>query len=104
MQFTITLDKSPDAMGIDRVFRLFPSGTVEEVKNEIRDAEYTVTYKRDFDETWPTMPEKVALALVKAWPDQVDEIMKSMFHNHDHWAFNRWGMYVGVEYDGHIHT
>jgi hypothetical protein len=43
-------------------------------------------------------------AIKKAWPDQAMDILKDVKHSRDHYFFVRWGMYVGVEYDGHIHT
>jgi hypothetical protein len=52
------------------------------------------------------MGEVVVEAIVKAWPEQAAEILPAMERNHfgGHWYFNRWGMYVGVEDDGYIHT
>jgi hypothetical protein len=43
-------------------------------------------------------------AIIKAWPDQALEILTELRMTMDHYYFNRWGMYVGVEYDGYIHT
>src|SRR6266851_10209958 len=43
-------------------------------------------------------------ALIKAWPEQAVEILEQL--NYDSmngcYYFSRWGMYVGVEYDGYI--
>ena len=50
------------------------------------------------------IPRKVVEAIVKAWPDQAAEILPGLVFAGDHYGFVRWGMYVGVEFDGHIHT
>jgi hypothetical protein len=50
------------------------------------------------------VPRTVIDALLKAWPDQFAEIMKDLRFAGDHYSFTRWGMYVGVEFDGYIHT
>ena len=50
------------------------------------------------------IPQAVLEAIARAWPDQAVEILAERRHNRDHWYFQRWGMYVGVEYDGYIHT
>ncbi len=50
------------------------------------------------------VPDAVKDAIRKAWPDQAEEIFESMWLAGDHYAFGRWGMYVGVEFDGYIHT
>lgn len=50
------------------------------------------------------LPKAVINAVLKAWPDQATEILASIKHNYDHYFFERWGMYVGIEYDGYIHT
>jgi len=46
----------------------------------------------------------VIASVRKSFPDQAQEILKDLRWRGDHFAFNRWGMYVGVETDGHIHT
>ena len=46
----------------------------------------------------------VVEALSKAWYDQAAEILGQLQDHGGYWAFNRWGMYVGVEPDGYIHT
>ncbi len=48
----------------------------------------------------------VVNALIKAWPDQAVEILEQLRRDSMNgcYYFNRWGMYVGVEYDGYIHT
>ena len=43
-------------------------------------------------------------AVMRAWPDQADEIFAQWKKSSDHYYFTRWGMYVGVEYDGYIHS
>lgn len=52
------------------------------------------------------VPSAVVDAIIKAWRDQAAEILPQLCHNKltGHYSFNRWGMYVGVEYDGYIHT
>ena len=50
------------------------------------------------------IPKKVIDSIIKAWPDQAVEIFKDLRFAGDHYSFNRWGMYVGVEFDGYIHT
>jgi len=53
----------------------------------------------------PATPQPAVVdAIRKAFPDQADEILAQLRLNRDHWYFQRWGMYVGVEFDGHIHT
>lgn len=50
------------------------------------------------------IPTAVVAAICKAWPDQAAEILQQIKWNHDHWYIQRWGMYVGIEPDGYIHT
>lgn len=50
------------------------------------------------------VPRAVIDSLLKAWPNQFTEIMKDLRFAGDHYSFTRWGMYVGVEFDGYIHT
>lgn len=50
------------------------------------------------------IPKAVIDAIVKAWPDQAAAILTDLRFAGDHYSFNRWGMYVGVEFDGYIHT
>lgn len=50
------------------------------------------------------IPRPVIDAIVKTWPDQAAEILPTLVFAGDHYGFVRWGMYVGVEFDGHIHT
>ena len=54
------------------------------------------------DET--VIPRAVIDAIIKAWPDQAIEILRDLRFAGDHYSFTRWGMYVGVEFDGYIHT
>jgi hypothetical protein len=51
-----------------------------------------------------TIPRAVIDAIIKAWPDQAAEILTAMRWAGDHYFVNRWGMYVGIEVDGYIHT
>jgi len=50
------------------------------------------------------IPRAVIDAIIKAWPDQAVEILQELKFNRDHYFINRWGMYVGIEFDGYIHT
>jgi hypothetical protein len=50
------------------------------------------------------VPMAVIKAIINAWPDQAVEIIGELRFSGDHYGFIRWGMYVGVEYDGYIHT
>ena len=50
------------------------------------------------------IPRAVIDAIIKAWPDQAVEILSQLQFSGDHFSFTRWGMYVGVEFDGYIHT
>lgn len=45
-------------------------------------------------------------AIIRAWPDQAVEIFAQLQHDglSGCYFFTRWGLYVGVEYDGYIHT
>lgn len=50
------------------------------------------------------IPTPVVQAICKAWPEQTAEILQSLRFAGDHYSFIRWGMYVGIEFDGYIHT
>ena len=77
-----------------------------------RTYEYRITYCTNHKHPCPNdcqcvpfeLDPRALEALSNAWPDQLDDILKSLFLNHDHYGFGRWGMYVGVEFDGYIHT
>ena len=60
--------------------------------------------KTDMDYTAENIPRAVVDAIVTAWPDQASEILVQLRFAGDHYSFTRWGMYVGVEFDGYIHT
>jgi hypothetical protein len=64
------------------------------------DREVVMSQKLDLS----TVPGPVIEALTRAWPEQVEEILGSLRFAGDHYCFERWGMYVGVEFDGYIHT
>lgn len=55
---------------------------------------------------WPegALPKVIVDAILKRWPDQAGEILPTVRQAYDHYYFERWGMYVGIEYDGYIHT
>ena len=50
------------------------------------------------------LPPPVVTEISRAWPAQANSILSDLRLGRDHFYFERWGMYVGVEYDGHIHT
>lgn len=52
------------------------------------------------------IPEAVETALRQAWPDQADDILADLKWQalDGFFFFTRWGMFVGVETDGYIHT
>lgn len=50
------------------------------------------------------IPDGVSESIKKSFPDQALEILSSLRWSYDHYSFQRWGMYVGVELDGYIHT
>ena len=62
----------------------------------------------------PITPEKLAATLAevavvtdairKAFPVEHGKILTTLRKASDHYSFQRWGMYVGVEPDGYIHT
>lgn len=49
-------------------------------------------------------PQVVIDSIKNAFPKEATEILKSLRWSGDHYSFNRWGMYVGVELSGEIHT
>ena len=54
--------------------------------------------------TTDAVPQPVIDAITKAFPGESVEILKDLRFAGDHYMFRRWGMYVGVEFDGYIHT
>ena len=99
MHFTVAVPNTPNAMGVDAASELFPTAHTEVVSSGV-----LVSYDQPNCEDWE-LPTVAAQALLKAWPDQVDAIMRDIrpciggFY-----GFNRWGMFVGVEPDGYIHS
>lgn len=71
-------------------------------KNGLYTTRYPETGKVYLDAI--TIPEPVRAAIEAAWPDQAHDILRQIRRASDHYFFNRWGMYVGVEDDGYIHT
>ncbi len=55
-------------------------------------------------QTFRVIPDTVSSAIKKSFPDQSSDILDTLRWSYDHFSFNRWGMYVGVELDGYIHT
>jgi len=51
-------------------------------------------------------PAAVLQAIIRAFPKEAEEILKSLKHDSicNYWYFTRWGLFVGVEKDGFIHT
>lgn len=51
-------------------------------------------------------PPRVVESIVRAFPKDAAVIIRELrFHGFDRfWSFERWGMFVGVELDGYIHT
>jgi hypothetical protein len=45
-------------------------------------------------------------SILKSYPDQAVEILQDLHCSHTNgcYFFQRWGMYVGVEHDGYVHT
>ena len=56
------------------------------------------------DSHFKVIPDKVSEAIKNAFPKDASDILNSLRFSVDHFSFNRWGMYVGVEFDGYIHT
>jgi hypothetical protein len=56
------------------------------------------------DRDFKVIPDVVSASIKQAFSSQADEILKQLSWSGDHFSFNRWGMYVGVECDGYIHT
>lgn len=52
-------------------------------------------------------PEHIQKAIRDAFPNDASSILQSMIWRGDwesFYSFERWGMFVGVETDGYIHT
>lgn len=113
MYFTVLVPNAVNAMGVDKAGELFPSShMIENMHVEPYEKEVRITYCHADNkclndcqcERWE-LPQKAAESLMKAWPDQVDAIMKDIRqYAGGFYGFNRWNMFVGVEPDGHIHT
>jgi hypothetical protein len=56
------------------------------------------------DRYFKIIPDVVSASIRERFADDADAILNSLRWSGDHFAFNKWGMYVGVELDGHIHT
>jgi hypothetical protein len=46
----------------------------------------------------------IVVSIYRSFPRQADEILHTLRWSSDHYSFVRWGMYVGIETDGHIHS
>lgn len=66
--------------------------------------------KPEVKPTEDLIPVAVIKAICKAWPNEAAEILTKKFQDGglgfmgDHYGMRRWGMYVGVEFDGYIHS
>lgn len=51
-------------------------------------------------------PAAVLQTIIRTYPGHCEEILKELKHDAlcNYWFFNRWGMHVGVEKDGYIHS
>lgn len=51
-------------------------------------------------------PQAVIDAIRNSFPNDADDILSGLRYHacDDLYSFDRWGMFVGVELDGHIHT
>lgn len=43
-------------------------------------------------------------AVKRSFPNNIMEILPTIRRSRDHWYFNKWGMYIGIEDDGHVHS
>lgn len=68
---------------------------------EMKDAHLLV--QRD-DREFKVIPDVVSQSIQQAFSKQANDILKELRWSGDHFSFNRWGMYVGVELDGYIHS
>lgn len=56
-------------------------------------------------QTFKIIPNVVIESIKKSFPGSSDDILNSLKYNRDHFYFERWDMYVGVEEkDGFIHS
>jgi S-adenosylmethionine synthetase len=68
---------------------------------DIKSAHILVQKDIDFN----IIPDIVTQAIKDAFKYDYKEILQSLLRwSGDHYSFNKWGMYVGVELDGYIHT
>jgi hypothetical protein len=63
-----------------------------ELSRAIVEARETITHQPVID------------AIVKRHGDEAIEILPTVRHYGSYYGFVRWGMFVGIEYDGYMHT
>ena len=51
-----------------------------------------------------TMPRIILSEIVRCFPDKALDIISRLRFSGSHYSFTLCGMYVGVEFDGHIHS
>lgn len=56
------------------------------------------------DREFKVIPDVVSMSIHKSFPKDANDILKDLRWSMGYFSFNRWGMYVGVELDGYIHT
>ena len=56
------------------------------------------------DENFKIIPDIVSSAIKNAFKYDYKEILESLKWGDDHFYFIRYGMYIGVELDGYIHS
>lgn len=56
------------------------------------------------DQYFRVIPDVVSESIKKSFPNDASDILASLRWSYDHFSFSKWGMYVGVELDGYIHT
>lgn len=56
------------------------------------------------DRYFKVIPDTVSGSIKKSFPNDAMSILDSLRCSGDHFSFSKWGMYVGVELDGYIHT
>ncbi len=97
-------------VGFENAFRKAKPVCSEHVGRFTGREGWVVRHATDF-ERWKQTPaewveeiQRVCKAVEVAFPDQAKSIFPTMRGGSDHYSFLRWGMYVGVEADGYIHT
>jgi hypothetical protein len=50
------------------------------------------------------VPDIVCSEIRRCFPNDAESILKDLRWSMDHFSFSRWGMYIGIEMDGYIHS